>query len=179
MKAIYSQIGLSEDISTINPADLKYGELKSGTEIGETEGVFPRLDASKIMEDIIKTENGKRKIENEETEDNFINIDDFFRVELKVGEVLECEPVEKSDKLLKCKVDLGEENPRQILAGMAQYYSPEEMVGKKIIVVANLKPRKMMGMESNGMICAASVGDGDKPVLATVMEDTANGARLR
>ncbi|MDQ3635559.1 MAG: methionine--tRNA ligase [Acidobacteriota bacterium] len=179
MKAIYSQIGLSEDISTINPADLKYGELKSGTEIGETEGVFPRLDADKIMEDIIKTENGKRKMENEEIEDNFINIDDFFRVELKVGEVLECEAVPKSDKLLKCKVDLGEENPRQILAGMAQYYSPEEMVGKKIVVVANLKPRKMMGMESNGMICAASVGDGDKPVLATVMEDTPNGARLR
>jgi methionyl-tRNA synthetase len=179
MKAIYSQIGLIEDISQINPVDLKYGELKSGTKIGETEGVFPRLDANKIMEDIIKTENGKRKMENEEIEDNFINIEDFIKVELKVGEVLECEAVPKSDKLLKCKVDLGEENPRQILAGMAQYYSPEEMVGKKIVVVANLKPRKMMGMESNGMICAASIGDGDKPVLATVAEDTPNGARLR
>ena len=177
MKAIYSQIGLSEDISTINPADLKYGELKMGTEIGETEGVFPRLDANKIMEDI--TENGKRKVENEESQDDYITIDDFIKVELKVGEVLECERVEKSDKLLKCKVDLGEENPRQILAGMAQYYTPEEMVGKKIVVVANLKPRKMMGMESQGMICAASVGNDDKPVLATVLEDTPNGARLR
>ncbi len=177
-KAIYSQIGLSEDISTLDPADLKWGELKTGIEIGETEGVFPRLDATKIMKAIEE----KKALEEEqkaEAENNYINIDDFIKVELKVGEVLECEAVPKSDKLLKCKVDLGEENPRQILAGMAEYYSPEEMVGKKIVVVANLKPRKMMGMESNGMICAASVGDGDKPVLATVLEDTPNGARLR
>ncbi len=177
-RAIYSQIGLSEDISKTDPAELKWGELEAGTEIGKTEGVFPRLDANKIMSAIEETKE-KEEEEKAKADEIFITIDDFIKVELKVGEVLECERVEKSDKLLKCKVDLGEENPRQILAGMAQYYSPEEMIGKKIIVVANLKPRKMMGMESQGMICAASVGDGDKPVLATVLdENVPNGARL-
>lgn len=170
---IYKQIGLSGEVSQINPADLKWGELKAGTKIGETKGVFPRLDKDKIMSQI------EEKKEEKETEDTFINIDDFIKVELRVGEILEAEKVEKSDKLLKFKVDLGEENPRQILAGIAQHYEPETLIGKKIVVVANLKPRKMMGLESNGMVCAASVGDGDKPVLATVMEDAPNGARLK
>lgn len=178
MQNIYSQIGLEGNLSKMNPADLKYGELPVGLEIGKTQGVFPRLDPNKIMKAIEAKKQEERQAK-EAAENNYIGIEDFIKVELKVGEVLECEPVPKSDKLLKCKVDLGEENPRQILAGMAQHYTPEEMVGKKIVVVANLKPRKMMGMESQGMICAASVGKDDKPVLATVMEDTPNGARLR
>ena len=171
---IYSQMGLSEDLSKLDPADLKWGELNAGAKIGEAKPVFPRLEASKIMAEI-----EEKSKQGEEKEEEFIEFDDFVKVELRVGEVLECEPVPKSEKLLKCKVDLGEENPRQILAGMAQYYSPEEMVGKKIVVVANLKPRKMMGMESQGMICAASVGEEDKPVLATFLEDVPNGARLK
>lgn len=178
MQAIYSQIGLEDDLSKMNPADLKWGDLPVGQEIGKAEPVFPRLDANKIMK-AIEEKQEQDKQAKEEAENNYISIDDFIKVELKVGEVLECEPVEKSDKLLKCKVDLGEDKPRQILAGMAQYYTPEEMVGRKIVVVANLKPRKMMGMESQGMICAASVGDGDEPKLATVPADTPNGARLR
>jgi len=177
-KSIYSQIGTTEDISKLDPAQLKWGDLKAGTEIGETKPVFPRLDQNKIMK-AIEEQKEQEKQAKEEAENNYISIDDFFKVELKVGEVLECEPVPKSEKLLKCKVDLGEEAPRQILAGMAQHYSPEEMVGKKIVVVANLKPRKMMGMESQGMICAASIGDDDKPVLATFGEDVENGARLK
>lgn len=175
---IYSQIGLIEDISKLDPAELKWGDLNAETKIGETSPVFPRLDENKIMKAIAEKQEEENQA-NEEAENNYISIDDFFKVELRAGEVLECEPVEKSEKLLKCKVDLGEESPRQILAGMAQYYSPEEMVGKKIVVVANLKPRKMMGMESQGMICAASIGDDDKPVLATFGEDVPNGARLK
>ena len=177
MQNIYSQIGLEGDLSKMNPADLKYGDLPVGLEIGKAKPVFPRLDTNKIMKAIEEQQSAVSG--QQSAEENYITIDDFIKVELKVGEVLECEPVPKSDKLLKCKVDLGEENPRQILAGMAQHYSPEEMVGKKIVVVANLKPRKMMGMESQGMICAASIGEDDKPVLATVLEDTPNGARLR
>ncbi len=191
MQEIYEQIGLNEDVSEINPAELKWGELKSGTRIGETVGVFPRLDKVKIMNEINEKmeKNIEAKLEEKgvevgkhsekETEDNLIKIDDFIKVELKVGEILEAEKVEKSDKLLKFKVDLGENEPRQILAGIAEHYAPEMLIGKKIIVVANLKPRKMMGLESQGMVCAASVGDGDKPILATVMEDAPNGARLR
>ncbi len=173
-REIYSQIGLSEDISRIDPAHLKWGELKKGEEIGEANPVFPRLEAEKIMTAIEEASKDE-----EVGETNFIEFDDFVKVDLRVGEVLEAENIEKSDKLLKLKVDLGEENPRQILAGMAKYYTPEEMVGKKIVVVANLKPRKMMGLESQGMVCAASVGAEDKPVIATFLEDVPNGARLK
>jgi methionyl-tRNA synthetase len=110
---------------------------------------------------------------------NFIDITDFTKVELRVGEVLTAARIPKADKLLLLTVDIGEDKPRTILAGIAEHYEPEQMVGRKIAVVANLKPRKMRGHESQGMLLAASVGDGDKPVLATFAEDVPNGARLK
>jgi methionyl-tRNA synthetase len=108
-----------------------------------------------------------------------IGIEDFVKVELRAAQVLTAERVPKADKLLKLTVDLGEAQPRQILAGIAQYYEPEKLVGRKIVVVANLQPRKMRGLESNGMLLAASVGDEGRPVLATFTEDVPNGARLK
>lgn len=110
---------------------------------------------------------------------NFIDITDFTRVELRVGEVLTADRIPKADKLLLLSVDVGEEKPRQILAGIAQYYEPDQLVGRKIAVVANLKPRKLRGYESQGMLLAASVGDEGKPVIATFTEDVPNGARLK
>jgi methionyl-tRNA synthetase len=110
---------------------------------------------------------------------SFIDITDFVKVELRVGEVLTAERIPKADKLLLLSVDVGEEKPRQILAGIAQYYEPEQLVGRKIAVVANLKPRKLRGYESQGMLLAASVGDEGKPVIATFTEDVPNGARLK
>jgi methionyl-tRNA synthetase len=110
---------------------------------------------------------------------NFIDITDFTRIELRVGQVLAAARIPKSDKLLLLSVDIGEEKPRQILAGIAEHYTPEEMIGRKIAVVANLKPRKMRGYESQGMLLAATVGEDDKPVLATFAEDVPNGARLK
>lgn len=110
---------------------------------------------------------------------SFIDIADFTKVELRVGEVLTAERIPKADKLLLLSVDIGEEKPRQILAGIAQYYEPEQLVGRKIAVVANLKPRKMRGHESQGMLLAASVGDEGKPVIATFTEEVPNGARLK
>ena len=110
---------------------------------------------------------------------SFIDITDFTKVDLRVGEVLTAERIPKADKLLLLTVDIGEEKPRQILAGIAQYYEPEQLVGRKIAVVANLKPRKMRGHESQGMLLAASVGDEGKPVIATFTEDVPNGARLK
>ncbi|MBC8029410.1 MAG: methionine--tRNA ligase [Pyrinomonadaceae bacterium] len=110
---------------------------------------------------------------------NFIDITDFTKVELRVGEVLTAARIPKADKLLLLTVDVGEEKPRTILAGIAEHYEPDQLVGRKIAVVANLKPRKMRGHESQGMLLAASVGDGDKPVLATFTEDVPNGARLK
>src|SRR5687767_10674423 len=110
---------------------------------------------------------------------SYIEITDFTKVELRVGEVLTADRIPKADKLLLLSVDVGEDNPRTILAGIAEHYTPEEMVGKKIAVVANLKPRKMRGHESQGMLLAASVGENDKPVLATFTDDVPNGARLK
>jgi methionyl-tRNA synthetase len=108
-----------------------------------------------------------------------IGIEDFIKVELRAATILEAERIPKADKLLRLKVDVGEEQPRQILAGIAEYYAPEEIVGRKIVIVANLAPRKMRGLESNGMLLAASVGEEGRPVLATFGEDVPNGTRLK
>jgi methionyl-tRNA synthetase len=114
-------------------------------------------------------------------EDNFITIDDFLKVDLRVGEILVAERIPKADKLLRFEINLGEEKPRQILAGLAEYYEPETLIGRKVVVVANLKPRKMRGLESQGMICAASLedGSGEKPALAAFIENVDIGARLK
>lgn len=109
----------------------------------------------------------------------YVDITDFAKIDLRVGEVKTAERIPKADKLLLITVDIGEEKPRQILAGIAQYYEPEKLVGRKIVVVANLKPRKLRGYESQGMLLAASVGDEGKPVIATFAEDVPNGARLK
>ncbi len=106
-----------------------------------------------------------------------IAIDDFVKVDLRVAQILVAERVPKADKLLRLEVDLGYEK-RQILAGIAQYYEPEKLIGRKIVIVANLAPRKMRGLESNGMLLAASLPDG-APVLASFLEEVPLGARLK
>lgn len=196
---IYRQIGLSEDIAALDPASLNWGGLAAGTKIGETVGVFPRIDKNKVMNEIkMDTETrgpGEAEISAAaesappavagglmpESEEEFITIDDFLKVELRVGEVKVCERIPNADKLLRFEIDLGEETPRQILAGLAEYYEPESLIGRKVVVVANLKPRKMRGLESQGMICAASLEDdsGPDPALAAFLEDVSIGARLK
>jgi methionyl-tRNA synthetase len=109
--------------------------------------------------------------------DKYITIDDFSKVELRVAQILVAERIPKADKLLRLEVDLGYEK-RQILAGIAQYYEPEKLIGRKIVIVANLAPRKMRGLESNGMLLAASLPDG-APVLAGFLEEVPLGARLK
>ncbi len=108
---------------------------------------------------------------------DLITIDDFVKVDLRVAQVLVAERIPKADKLLRLEVDLGYEK-RQILAGIAQYYEPEKLIGRKIVIVANLAPRKMRGLESNGMLLAASLPEGN-PVLAGFLEDVPLGARLK
>ena len=107
-----------------------------------------------------------------------ITIDDFAKVELRVAQILVAERIPKADKLLRLEVDLGYEQ-RQILAGIAEYYTPESLIGRKVVIVANLAPRKMRGLESNGMIVAASLGEAGKPVLAGFLEEVEIGARLK
>ena len=115
----------------------------------------------------------------EQVGEGLIDIADFAKVELRVGEVLTAERIPKADKLLLLTVDVGEERPRQILAGIAQHYESGQLIGRKIAVVTNLKSRKMRGYESQGMLLAASVGEEGKPVIATFTEDVPNGARLK
>ena len=107
-----------------------------------------------------------------------IAIDDFVKIDLRVAQIIVAERIPKADKLLRLEVDLGYEK-RQILSGIAEWYTPEELLGKKIVVIANLAPRKMRGLESHGMLLAASHGEDGKPVLATFGEDIALGSRLK
>ena len=109
---------------------------------------------------------------------NTITIDDFAKVELRVGQVKLAEKVKGADKLLRLEVDLGTE-VRQIVAGIAKAYDPEKLIGRKVVIVANLAPRKLRGLESQGMIVAASLGEDGVPVLAGFLEDVPNGARLK
>jgi methionyl-tRNA synthetase len=179
--------------------------LAAGTKIGKTQAVFPQLDKTKIMSEIENSQQstvnsqqssaGKQEekpqiaeqptTDNEQTaadEENYITIEDFTKVELRVGEIKVAERIPKADKLLRFEIDLGEDKPRQILAGLAEYYEPEKLIGRKVVVVANLKPRKMRGLESQGMICAASLEndeDGTPPAIATFLEEVKNGARLK
>ena len=207
-KKIYTQIGLSEDIAALDPAELKWGQLQPGTKIGETEGVFPRIDKNKVMNEIkeqsatsgqqheamavgqssppqqavadaVPGGSPLKPSQSEPETESFITIDDFLKVELRVGEIKIAERIPNADKLLRFEIDLGEEKPRQILAGLAEYYDPEKLIGRKVVVVANLKPRKMRGLESQGMICAASLTEEDSPAIATFLEEVKIGARLK
>jgi methionyl-tRNA synthetase len=204
---VYNQLGLADDLARQNPNDLKWGGLSEGTRIGEVKPVFPRLDKARIMSEIeqggagsgahateadaVSTAPGREDLKPSppmhgateadavEGVRTLIEIDDFAKVDLRVGQVLTAERLPKSDKLLLMTVDIGEEKPRQILAGIAQYYEPDQLLGRKVVIVANLKPRKLRGHESQGMVVAASIGEEGRPVIATFIEDVPNGARLK
>ena len=105
-----------------------------------------------------------------------INIEDFIKVELRVGEVLTAEEIPGSDKLLKLSVDMGEESPRQVLSGIKQWYKPSQLIGKQFIFVANLEPRQMMGLESEGMILCA---EGKKPIPLKPSQKVLPGAKIK
>jgi methionyl-tRNA synthetase len=195
---IWRQMGLAGDPLRINPNQATWGDAIEVSKIDNISPTFPKLDREGIMTEIEKesaTADVKQPVPQEAPNDKsaavapkqdaaqpaaeVITIDDFVKVELRAATVLEAEKVPKADKLLRLIVDLGEAQPRQILAGIAQHYTPEDVVGRKIIVVANLAPRKLRGLESNGMLLAASVGEDGRPVLATFGEDVPNGARLK
>src|SRR6185295_7837325 len=159
--AIWKQLGISGSPAQIDPTQLKWCELKVGATIGEVQPVFPRIDKAKIMSEItsapaIQAEPSAPVVHATQADavgvTSFIEIDDFAKVDLRVGQVLSAERIPKADKLLLMKVDIGEEQPRQILAGIAQYYEPEKLIGRKVVIVANLKPRKLRGLESQGMV---------------------------
>jgi methionyl-tRNA synthetase len=186
---IWIQLGMKDPIESVTFADLHWGRLPAGQKIGSVAAVFPRLDASAIakMEHLEVQEKarqaalfGSAKPATAPASDGAgkIAIDDFVKVDLRVGQVVSAERVKGADKLLHMKIDIGEEQPRTIVAGIAESYPPEELLGRKVVIVANLHPRKLRGIESNGMIVAASL-EGGKPVLAGFLEDVPVGARLK
>jgi len=198
---IWLQMGLG-DIKKIALSELAWGQLPLGTKLGDVQPVFPRADKSAI-ERMQKMEEERKNTPVAEapaaatpvqlnapppaaaatavptggSTNEKISIDDFAKIELRVGLVKVAERVPKADKLLRLEIDIGTE-VRQVLAGIAEAYAPETLIGRKVVIVANLAPRKLRGMESNGMIVAASLEDG-KPVLAGFLEDVPVGARLK
>ena len=147
--------------------------LKAGTKVGEAQVLFARIDAEKKMEEIA-AENEEDKIELAPFKD-YCEFDDFEKLDIRVGKVIECEKVEKSEKLLRFTLEVGSET-RQILSGIAKFHKPEELIGKNVVFIANFKPRKMMGMESAGMILSAEYGDG--LTALTTINDIQSGAEI-
>jgi len=149
-------------------------ELPEGEKLGDALILFSRIEDSTIESQISKLGDKHSLLK----EDELISIDDFAKIKLRTAVVLEAEKVPKSKKLLKLKVDLGTET-RQILAGIAEHYSPEDMIGKTIVVVANLKPARLMGLESQGMLLAANAGDGKLTIVAPENAGIGIGAEVR
>jgi methionyl-tRNA synthetase len=174
--------------------ELTWGGLEPGQKVEEVTAVFPRIDAAPAiqkMQQLEKEETARqnellgRKPEPEAAPAKpvdpiapSITIDEFGKVDLRVGLVRHAEAVKGADKLLHLKVDIGEAQPRTIVAGIAKAYKPEQLIGRKVVIVANLEPRKLRGLESQGMIVAASL-EGDLPVLAGFHEEIQPGARLK
>jgi methionyl-tRNA synthetase len=203
---IWTQLGLGS-LEQFDLGGLKWGQLQPGTKLGKVEPVFPRADKSAIermqkMEEkpavetkpaeksaaaaapgAAEASNAAVSVAQPATAGAApegvakISIDDFVKVELRVAQVKVAEKVKGADKLLRLEVDLGD-HQRQIVAGIAEAYAPETLVGRKVVIVANLQPRKLRGLESNGMLLAASL-EGGKPVLASFLEDVPVGARLK
>lgn len=157
-----------------------FGALEAGTSVGEAKPLFGRIDAEKMFAEIEKRHIAKEEAEKKEEKKEIaglakIGIDDFAKVEIRVGKVLDCENVKRSNKLLKFTIDDGSKEPRTIVSGIAKWYKPEDLKGKNIVFVANLKPVKLCGVESNGMILSAECSEDDVKVL-TVDESIPAGS---
>jgi methionyl-tRNA synthetase len=156
---IFRRLGIEDKWEDSDFSQIKWGLLEPGSTVIKEKPIFPRLDPEKIKKVIIMND-----IEQEAKEEKIegvalIGFEDFTKIQLRVAEIVEAEPVPKSKKLMKLQLELGEDEKRQIVAGISQYYTAEELIGKKIIVVANLKPAKLMGVQSNGMLLAAKDGE--------------------
>ena len=158
-----------------------FGALKAGEKVGKAEALFARIDAEKMLAEIAEKQEAAAKAEEAAKPKEIkglaqIEFDDFSKVELRVATVTECEPIKKAKKLLKLMVNDGTAEPRQIVSGIAPWYKPEDLIGKNVIIVANLKPAKLCGEMSNGMLLAGDVNDNDVKV---VFVDLPAGTQLR
>ncbi|MGN0661023.1 MAG: methionine--tRNA ligase [Oscillospiraceae bacterium] len=155
-----------------------FGALKPGAKVNEAVPLFSRIDAEKMLEQI-KAETAPAPEQNKPEAEELpqIGIEDFAKVELRVARVKSCEPVKKSKKLLKLMLDDGSGTDRQVLSGISQWYAPEDLIGKKVVIVANLKPAKLCGEMSNGMILAADSGDEAKVIF--IDDSIPEGSKIR
>ena len=151
-----------------------FGFLKSGNKVGEAKPWFERIDIEKKLEELATEVPEENKIEIAPYKD-YVEFDDFEKLDIRVGKVIECEKVKKSDKLLRFTLEVGSET-RQILSGIAKFHSPEELIGKNVLFIANFKPRKMMGLESQGMILSAEFKD--ELTVLTTLQDVQSGAEI-
>jgi methionyl-tRNA synthetase len=202
---IWRMLGMASPVADARFADLAQQALTPGQKVEPVAALFPRIDSKQAVEKMreLEAEETRRqralfgKVEDEPSPaaaeesqsatappvnvaplEPEITIDDFVKVDLRVGLVKSAEPVKGADKLLHLKVDIGEAEPRTIVAGIAKAYTSEQLIGRKVVIVANLAPRKLRGVESRGMIVAASLPDGP-PVLAGFLENIEPGARLK
>ena len=186
---IWEQLGLDGQVRQIRLDRLEWSNVLAGKSLRPGSSLFPRLDRKVVMEKLDAALEAKLGPSEKAattaapvTEGTplapQISIEDFVKIDLRVATVIEAEKVKGADKLLRLVVDVGFER-RQIVAGIAKAYEPEKLVGRKVVIVANLQPRKLRGLESNGMIVAASFGADDLPILAGFHEDIPNGARLK
>ncbi len=187
---IWAQLGMNGPLEGVRIGELAWGGLSAGQKVGDATAVFPRRDLAPTIAALREREEaelsrqatllGKTPAPPPPSIELAppIGIDDFSKVDLRVGLVKSAAPVKGADKLLHLSVDIGEAQPRSIVAGIALAYKPEALVGRKVVIVANLQPRKLRGIESQGMIVAASL-EGGAPVLAGFLEDVPVGARLK
>lgn len=196
---IWAQLGMTTTLLDERIDRLAWGGLAAGQAVGEAAQLFPRLDLKQTVEKMNELEVVEVARQNallgktapveappaEWTAPEgvtpvapSIEFDDFAKVDLRVAKILTAEKVEKADKLLKLTMDVAEREPRTIVAGIAKAYTPEQLIGRKVVIVANLQPRKLRGIMSNGMIVAASL-ENTSPVLAGFLEDVPVGARLK
>ena len=158
-----------------------FGALKAGEKVGKAEALFARIDSEKMLAEIAEKQEAAAKAEEAAKPKEIeglaqIEFDDFAKVELRVATVTECEPIKKAKKLLKLTVNDGTAEPRQIVSGISPWYKPEDLIGKNVIIVANLKPAKLCGEMSNGMLLAGDVSENDVKV---VFVDLPAGTQLR
>jgi methionyl-tRNA synthetase len=195
---VWALLGQAGQLGAVNLEGLRWGQIGPGAALGKSQALFPRIDKAEAIERMEAMENEAQKqpapaapaatasapaavaagTAAAPSAPEKIGIEDFAKVEMRVGLVKTAERIVGADKLLKLTVDIGSE-VRQICAGIAQYYEPEKLIGRKVVVVVNLAPRKLRGVESNGMIVAAAVGPEGRPVLAGFAEDVEVGARLK
>lgn len=161
---------------------LTFGGLKAGESVGEPKVLFSRIDSEKLIAELVAKQEEQQKAEKERIEEMQgiakIGIEDFAKVELKSAEIKACEPVKKAKKLLKLTLDDGSGVDRTVASGIAKWYTPDELVGKKVIVVSNLKPATLCGVESQGMILAADAGEDDVKVVF-LDSSIPNGSKIR